>query len=145
MRAVSSRIQLRIVDNRCYQYGLDLSGGAIRAYAMYQGIPTYITNDTFRGNTCSNGGALGGLHANFDVINSLMIGNKAIGWGGNPRPPAHREVAVAVQSAPTALRLTCSSTTPSSATTGPARGASHFLHGPLPPRNSDDRILDLAP
>jgi hypothetical protein len=75
------------VDNRCYQYGLDLSGGAIRAYAMYPGVPTYITHDTFIGNTCSNGGALGGLHANFDVINSLMTANKAIGWGGNPAPP----------------------------------------------------------
>jgi hypothetical protein len=74
------------VDNRCYRYGLDLSGGAIRAYAMYQGIPTYITDDTFKGNTCSNGGALGGLHANFDVINSLLTDNKAIGWGGNPAP-----------------------------------------------------------
>ena len=72
------------IDNKCYQYGPDLSGGAIRAYAMYQGTPDYIVNDTFRGNTCSNGAALGGLHANFDVINSLITDNEAIGWGQNP-------------------------------------------------------------
>ncbi|HEY6788731.1 MAG TPA: hypothetical protein VI365_15605, partial [Trebonia sp.] len=33
---------------------------------------------------CSNGGALSGLFANFDVINSSLTDNKAIGWGANP-------------------------------------------------------------
>jgi hypothetical protein len=74
------------VNNRCFRVGLDLSGGAIRAYAMYQAIPTYITDDTFTGNSCSNGGALGGLHANLAVFNSLLIDNKATGWGANPAP-----------------------------------------------------------
>jgi len=81
--------QLKVVnsaflDNRCYQYGPDLGGAAIRAYGMYTGSPVYITNDTFTGNTCSNGAALSGLYANFDVTNSLLTGNKAIGWGANP-------------------------------------------------------------
>lgn len=71
-------------DNRCYKYGPDLGGAAIRAYGMYMRRPVYITGDTFRGNRCSNGGALSGLYANFDVINSLMTDNKAIGWGANP-------------------------------------------------------------
>jgi predicted outer membrane repeat protein len=48
------------------------------------GTPVYITHDTFTGNSCSNGAALSGLYANFDVINSVMTGNKAIGWGANP-------------------------------------------------------------
>ena len=74
------------IDNRCYATGLDLSGGAIRAYAMYQAVPTYLTHDTFTGNTCANGGAVGGLHANFDVINTLMTDNRATGWGANPAP-----------------------------------------------------------
>jgi hypothetical protein len=74
------------VNDRCYPVGLDVSGGAIRAYAMYQGIPTYITDDTFTGDSCSDGGALGGLHANFDVLNSLLTDNKATGWGANPAP-----------------------------------------------------------
>jgi hypothetical protein len=81
--------QLKVVDssftnNRCYQYGPDLGGGAIRAYGMYMATPVYITQDTFTGNSCSNGAALSGLYANFDVINSLLTGNRAIGWGANP-------------------------------------------------------------
>ena len=81
--------QLKVVNsaflgNSCYASGPDLGGGAIRAVGMYPGSPVYVTNDTFSGNNCSNGGALSGLYANFDVINSLLTGNKAIGWGANP-------------------------------------------------------------
>ncbi len=84
--------QLKVVNsafigNRCYQYGPDLGGAAIRAYGMYMGTPVYITHDTFTGNSCSNGAALSGLYANFDVINSLLTNNKAIGWGANPAKP----------------------------------------------------------
>jgi hypothetical protein len=81
--------QLKVVnsaflDNRCYADGPDLGGAAIRAYGMYTGSPVYITHDTFSRNTCSNGAALSGLYANFDVTNSLLTANKAIGWGANP-------------------------------------------------------------
>jgi hypothetical protein len=81
--------QLKIVNSTflgdgCYASGPDLGGGAIRAVGMYPASPVYVTNDTFSGDTCSNGGALSGLFANFDVINSLLTGNKAIGWGANP-------------------------------------------------------------
>jgi hypothetical protein len=81
--------QLTVVNsdfagNGCYQYGPDLGGGAIRAYGMDMSTPVYITDDTFTGNQCSNGGALSGLYANFVVINSLLTGNNAIGWGQNP-------------------------------------------------------------
>ena len=81
--------QLKVVnstftDDRCYPSGPDLGGGAIRALGMYMGSPVYITDDTFTGNSCSNGAALSGLFANFDVINSVLTGNKAIGWGANP-------------------------------------------------------------
>jgi predicted outer membrane repeat protein len=75
------------IENRCYKYGPDLGGGAIRAYGMDMKTPVYITNDTFRGNKCSNGGALSALYANFVVINSLFTTNKAIGWGKNPTQP----------------------------------------------------------
>jgi hypothetical protein len=81
--------QLKVVNsafagNSCFASGPDLGGGAIRAVGMYTASPVYITGDTFTGNSCSNGGALSGLFAQFDVINSLMTGNKAIGWGANP-------------------------------------------------------------
>jgi hypothetical protein len=78
------------IDNRCYKYGPDLGGGAIRAYGMDMKTPVYITSDTFRGNKCSNGGALSGLYANFVVINSLFTTNRAIGWGQNPKQPGTR-------------------------------------------------------
>jgi hypothetical protein len=72
------------MGNSCYASGPDLGGGAIRAVGMYPGSPVYVTNDTFSGNGCSNGGALSGLFAHFAVANSLMTGNKAIGFGANP-------------------------------------------------------------
>jgi hypothetical protein len=81
--------QLTVVNsdfagNGCYQYGPDLGGGAIRALGMDMNTPVYLTSDTFRGNTCSNGGAISGLYANFVLTNSLLAGNKAIGLGANP-------------------------------------------------------------
>ena len=81
--------QLKVVNSvftgdSCFATGPDLGGGAIRAVGMYQASPVYITGDTFSGNSCSNGGALSGLFAHFDVINCLMTGNKAIGFGANP-------------------------------------------------------------
>ena len=81
--------QLKVVNSaftgdNCYTSGPDLGGGAVRAVGMYPASPVYITHDTFSGNSCSNGGALSGLYAHFDVINSLLTGNKAVGWGANP-------------------------------------------------------------
>ena len=81
--------QLKVVNSvftgdQCYASGPDLGGGAIRATGMYMQVPVYVTNDTFTGNSCSNGAALSGLYANFAVYNSLMTGNKAIGSGANP-------------------------------------------------------------
>ncbi len=72
------------INNRCYKTGPDLGGAAVRALGMFMRAPVYITHDTFRGNSCSNGAALSGLYANFVVINSLMTGNKATGNGANP-------------------------------------------------------------
>ncbi len=82
--------QLKVVNSgfigdRCYRYGPDLGGGAIRAVGMHMSTPIYINHDTFRGNACSNGAALSGLYANFNVIDSFFRGNRAIGWGQNPK------------------------------------------------------------
>ncbi|HTX31464.1 MAG TPA: hypothetical protein VMD09_08760 [Solirubrobacteraceae bacterium] len=79
-RAVNSRF----LDNRCYAYGPDLGGGAIRALAQYENRPVYITSDTFRGGRCSNGGALSSISVQWDVLNSEFTDNRAIGWGANP-------------------------------------------------------------
>lgn len=77
-------VDSRFVDNRCYAYGPDLGGGAIRALAQYENRPVYITGDTFIGGRCSNGGALSSISVQWDVLNSQFTGNRAVGWGANP-------------------------------------------------------------
>ncbi|HEY2652260.1 MAG TPA: hypothetical protein VGI50_10090 [Solirubrobacteraceae bacterium] len=77
-------VNSRFVDNRCYAYGPDLGGGAIRALAQYENRPVYITDDAFRGGRCSNGGALSSISVQWDVLNSEFTDNRAIGWGANP-------------------------------------------------------------
>ncbi len=79
-RAVNSAF----IDNRCYSYGPDLGGGAIRALAQYQNRPVYITGDSFRGGRCSNGGALSSISVQWEILNSEFADNRAIGWGANP-------------------------------------------------------------
>ena len=82
--------QLKVVNsgfisNRCYKSGPDLGGAAIRALGIYAHRPVYLTDDTFRGGRCSNGGAVSGLFAGFAIYNSLFANNKAIGFGANPK------------------------------------------------------------
>jgi hypothetical protein len=77
-------VNSEFIDDRCYQYGPDLGGGAFRAYGMDMSVPVYLTDDTFLDNSCSNGGALSGLYANFVLTNSLLTGNAAVGWGLQP-------------------------------------------------------------
>ena len=77
-------VNSRFIGNRCYAYGPDLGGGAIRALAQYKNRPVYITDDTFRGGRCSNGGALSSISVQWDVLNSEFIDNKAVGRGANP-------------------------------------------------------------
>lgn len=77
-------VNSRFVDNGCYGHGPDLGGGAIRALAQYDNRPVYVTSDSFIGGHCSNGAALSSISVQWDVLNSLFTGNKAVGWGANP-------------------------------------------------------------
>ena len=77
-------VNSRFVGNRCNTSGPDLGGGAIRALAQYQNRPVYITSSTFRGGRCSNGGALSSIQVQWNILNSVFVGNKAVGWGANP-------------------------------------------------------------
>jgi len=77
-------VNSRFVSNKCYSDGPDLGGGAIRVLAQYRNRPVYITSDTFTGGRCSNGAALSSISVQWNVLNSLFTGNKAIGWGANP-------------------------------------------------------------
>ncbi len=80
-------VNSKFIGNRCYHAGPDLGGAAVRALAQYRNRTVYITNDTFSGGTCSNGGALSSIGVSWDIINSVMTGNKAIGYGANPASP----------------------------------------------------------
>ena len=77
-------VNSRFIGNRCYRYGPDLGGGAIRVLAQYRNRPVYITSDTFSGGRCSNGAALSSISVQWRVYNSVFTGNKATGWGANP-------------------------------------------------------------
>jgi predicted outer membrane repeat protein len=72
------------IDNRCYHVGPDLGGAAVRALAEWDNKPVYITRDTFKGGRCSNGSALSSIGVSWQVYDSVMTGNKAIGHGANP-------------------------------------------------------------
>jgi hypothetical protein len=80
-------VNSRFINNRCYSVGPDLGGAAIRAIAQWKTHPVYITGDTFKGGQCSNGSALSSINSSWDVLNSVMTDNQAIGWGANPAKP----------------------------------------------------------
>jgi hypothetical protein len=77
-------VNSRFVSNRCDRTGPDLGGAAIRALSEYHGLPVYIVRSTFRGGVCSNGAALSSIGVSWVVLNSVMTGNRAVGWGANP-------------------------------------------------------------
>ncbi|MEZ4382725.1 MAG: hypothetical protein R3A79_15415 [Nannocystaceae bacterium] len=83
-------INSRFFNNRCDESGPDVGGGAIRVFDQFDDQPVYVVNSTFGGledglgNVCSNGGALSSIGVSYAVINSLFVGNRAIGDGANP-------------------------------------------------------------
>jgi hypothetical protein len=77
-------VNSRFIDNRCHAVGPDLGGAAIRAFEQDPAVPVYVVHSTFTGGECSNGGALSSIGVSWTVINSLLTGNHAIGFGANP-------------------------------------------------------------
>lgn len=83
-------VKSRFFRNQCESTGPDLGGAAIRLFGTSPSTPNYIVKSTFGGasgygNSCSNGGAVSGLHASMVMINSLVTHNRAIGYGANPQ------------------------------------------------------------
>jgi hypothetical protein len=82
-------INSRFFGNRCAATGPDVGGGALRVFSQFDGQPVWVVNSTFGGadglgNVCSNGGALSSIHVSWNVINSVLTHNRAVGNGGNP-------------------------------------------------------------
>lgn len=84
-------VSSRFFHNVCRDAGPDVGGGAIRVYNQYQDRPVYIVHSTFGGggigNVCSNGGALSSIGVSYNLINSVLTHNEAIGYGANPERP----------------------------------------------------------
>ena len=86
--------RFKVVDSRffrnvCDGTGPDLGGAAIRVLSQSQGLPVYIVGSTFggapgQGGSCSNGGALSSIGVSWEVINTVISHNEAIGYGANP-------------------------------------------------------------
>ena len=87
-------VNARFFNNVCDDLGSDLGGGAIRtlddlvAPGAGPGRPVWIVNSTFGGkpgfgNSCANGGALSSIGVSWNIINSLLSENTAVGHGAN--------------------------------------------------------------
>ena len=79
----------RFFGNVAAGQGPDVGGGAVRAFDQSRDQPLHVVNSTFgaagNGNVASNGGALSSIGVNWSIWNSLFVGNRAIGSGGNPQ------------------------------------------------------------
>jgi hypothetical protein len=87
-------VNARFFNNVCDDLGSDLGGGAIRKldYLVAPGAgpsrPVWIVNSTFGGkagfgNSCANGGALSSIGVSWNIINTLLSENTAVGHGAN--------------------------------------------------------------
>jgi hypothetical protein len=87
-------VNARFFNNVCDDLGSDVGGGAIRKldYLIAPGVgpdrPVWIVNSTFGGkaglgNSCANGGALSSIGVSWNILNSLLSENTAVGHGAN--------------------------------------------------------------
>src|SRR6185503_2267229 len=87
-------VNARFFNNVCDDLGSDLGGGAIRKldYLVAPGAgparPAWVVNSTFGGkaglgNSCANGGALSSIGVSWNIINTLLSENTAVGHGAN--------------------------------------------------------------
>jgi hypothetical protein len=87
-------VHSRFFNNVCDELGSDVGGGAIRkldylvAPGAGPGRPVWIVNSTFGGkpgfgNSCANGGALSSIGVSWNILNTLLSENTAVGHGAN--------------------------------------------------------------
>lgn len=87
-------VHCRFFNNVCDDLGSDVGGGAIRkldylvAPGAGPGRPVWIVDSTFGGkpgfgNTCANGGALSSIGVSWNILNTLLSDNAAVGHGAN--------------------------------------------------------------
>jgi hypothetical protein len=87
-------VNARFFNNVCDDLGSDVGGGAIRKldYLVAPGVgparPVWVVNSTFGGdaalgNSCANGGALSSIGVSWNILNTLLSNNTAVGHGAN--------------------------------------------------------------
>jgi hypothetical protein len=87
-------VNSRFFNNVCADLGSDVGGGAIRkldylvAPGAGPGRPVWIVHSTFGGkpgfgNSCANGGALSSIGVSWNILNTLLSENTAVGHGAN--------------------------------------------------------------
>jgi hypothetical protein len=87
-------VNARFFNNVCDELGSDVGGGAIRkldylvAPGAGPGRPVWIVRSTFGGkaglgNSCANGGALSSIGVSWNILDSLLSENTAVGHGAN--------------------------------------------------------------
>ncbi|MEU4744300.1 hypothetical protein AB0G02_28090, partial [Actinosynnema sp. NPDC023658] len=81
--------RVKVVDatflrNECDRNGPDLGGAGMRVLSQSAGRPVFVVGSTFDGGTCANGGALSSIGVSWEVLNSVLRNNSAVGRGANP-------------------------------------------------------------
>jgi hypothetical protein len=87
-------VNCRFFNNVCDDLGSDVGGGAIRKldYLVAPGAgpsrPAWVVGSTFGGkaglgNSCANGGALSSIGVSWNILNSVLSFNTAVGHGAN--------------------------------------------------------------
>ena len=87
-------VHSRFFNNVCDELGSDVGGGAIRKldYLVAAGAgpsrPVWVVDSTFGGkpglgNSCANGGALSSIGVSWNIIDSVLSYNTAVGHGAN--------------------------------------------------------------
>jgi hypothetical protein len=81
-------LESAFTSNRCDPTGPDVGGAALRVLSQYEGLPVIVSTSTFgrpgQGNVCSNGGALSSIGVSWEIYNSVLESNSAMGVGANP-------------------------------------------------------------
>lgn len=77
-------IHSTFVANHAAPLGPDVAGGGIYALGS---VDVTVQGSQFQNNDGSNGGAIGMLESNFQVVNSVFQGNQALGHDGNHNIP----------------------------------------------------------
>jgi len=72
-------------NNQAAPLGPDTGGGAIYVLGSKNGVT--IVNSTFKSNSASNAGAVGGLFSELAIYNSLFTDNHALGHDANNNQP----------------------------------------------------------